>query len=83
MQDHCCPPDQLPNGWDIVLPNQEPPRLRIEPVERTTVKARKIPIAAMLALVLVAACGDNDNPSGGSDSGTGNNTPTTERGGYN
>ena len=46
-------------------------------------KARKIAITAMLAFVLVAACGDNDNPSGGTDSGTGNNTPTTERGGYN
>ena len=65
------------------MPNREPRRLRIEPVERTTVKARKIAITAMLALVLVAACGDNDNPSGGTDSGTGNNTPTTERGGYN
>lgn len=46
-------------------------------------KARKTAITVMLVLVLVAACGDNDNPSGGTDSGTGGNTPTTERGGYN
>ena len=46
-------------------------------------KARKIAITAMLALILVAACGDNDTPSGGTDSGTSDNTPTTERGGYN
>ena len=44
---------------------------------------RKMAITAMLALVLLAACGDNDNPPGGADSGTSDNTPTTERGGYN
>jgi hypothetical protein len=48
-----------------------------------TVKARKTAITAMLVLVLVAACGDSDNPSGGTDSGTGDNTPATESDGYN
>jgi hypothetical protein len=65
------------------LPNRERPTVRIEQLERTTVKARKTAVAALLIVALVAACGNDENPSGNPDSGSGGNTPTTADSGYN
>jgi hypothetical protein len=46
------------------------------------VKLRKATITAMMILVLVA-CGDGNSPTGGADSGSGDNTATTAGDGYN
>ena len=46
-------------------------------------KLRKTTITAMMVLVLVAACGDDGSPTGGPDSGSGDNTATTAGDGYN
>jgi hypothetical protein len=70
--------------WRVsVSPNRERQTVRIEPLERMTVKARKTAVTALLILALVAACGNDDNPTGNPDSGSGGNTPTTADSGYN
>lgn len=45
-------------------------------------KLRKTAMTAMVVLVLLAACG-NDDPTGDLDPGTGDNVETTAPSGYN